>query len=489
MSHEGRVLPLPPQGAYTAFRSRQPIPGIHGIPMKTCFLIPFLGLPALSACRKDDAADFTVSVVLNEVNPNVVALDWTTDAPGVSWVEFGADTSYGSATPPGHAEETAHHVSLFGVQPLSTVHWRAVTETASGTLEATGSVLVGNVPVDLPGLEVLVSDPSRYSSEKYFLGSIVGNRAQLFIADREGTPLWYWDVNADYGGDNVLMSRVDFRRDSREILYETYTWDLDPQYSGLHQVTLEGERVSSTPVANCHHGFTERGDGAILVHVADIRPWYDEEEDLTVDVCGDVILQVFPDGRQEQLFNAWDWEPVTKTWRSSAASQYGDALDWTHANGIEWFASDDTILYSMGHLARILEMDATTGEILRTFGDGGIEVLPPNLPFEFQHSPNWTPEGNLVMTTDPARGQIMAVEYDVAPEGLSEVWSYGKDESFDSLAAGEVLRLANGNTLFNVGTTGTILEITPDGDVVWSLVVDLGEAFTWIRPFDSFYLE
>lgn len=448
----------------------------------------FLGM--LAACRpRDEEEDgaLTVGATLNDKNPTVVHLEWSTAEPGTSWVEFGPDESYGTVIPTS-AASTDHRFSLYGAPALSTVWWHAVTETEGATLEATGSLQVGNVGADLPQMEVDLGDPDQWSSHPYFLGGIVGSQTHVFIVDRMGNPLWYWWANEEFQGELALLSRVEFARGSRDIYYETYTWDMKPQTSGIHRVSLDGEKVRDVPVANCHHGFTEKGDGTLLLHVADIRPWYDESEGETVQVAGDAILQVFPDDTQAELFNAWDWEPVTESWRSDAGSTYGDAVDWTHANGLEWY-EDGTLLYSLGHLQRILEMDADTAEILRTFGVGGIEVQPPAEPFEFQHSPIWTPEGNLMMTSNQGHDEIIAVEYAVGDEGLTEAWSFGKDKGYVSQAAGEVLRLENGNTLFVVGTTGNVLEISPDGEVVWSMVAGVGSAFTWIRPFDSFYVE
>ena len=55
---------------------------------------------------------------------------------------------------------------------------------------------------------------------------------------------------------------------------------------------------------------------------------------------------------------------------------------------------------------------------------------------------------------------------------LEEIWSYGRDEGLYARALGEVHRLENGNTMINWGTEGLLREISPDGRVVWELVLE-----------------
>ena len=57
-----------------------------------------------------------------------------------------------------------------------------------------------------------------------------------------------------------------------------------------------------------------------------------------------------------------------------------------------------------------------------------------------------------------------------------EVWSYANEGVFVYIL-GEAARLPSGNTLIVWSTAGQVQEVTPGGELVWSLDSEVGGAF------------
>lgn len=462
--------------------------------LPTPLVLASLGL-LLLGCPTDDKPDETgvpsdlvATATLSETVSTVVLVDWESPSPGESWVEYGTDSTYSRSTPHSAAGETVHHFALLGLPPLSTVWWRATTVTDQGTLTATGQIDTLNLPSEVPDISVEVSTPEKQSSEAWFLGNLQSlTSAWIFIADREGNRVWYWPVEGEQS-ESPMSGSVGILQGTNDILYLMGCWSSDPGYCGIHHVTMEGEVQEQVAIPDAHHSFTQLPDGTLAALVLDIRPWLDEELGVQVQVYGDAIVEVAPDGTQTTTFSTWDWREVEKNDRWDLSPYGTNVGDWTHANSIQYNETNDTWLVSFGHLDLVAEIDRTTGEVLRTFGSEGIPTDALSTPMDFQHEAQWTPDGTLLLTSlGGRRDEVLGVEYEVTDEALHEVWSCGKGSGLESRAGGQAIRLANGNTLFNAGTSGTVQEITPEGEVVWQMVTALGGVITWLAPLEDLY--
>ena len=133
------------------------------------------------------------------------------------------------------------------------------------------------------------------------------------------------------------------------------------------------------------------------------------------------------------------------------------------------------MLWSLPYHDTVVEVDRDSGDVLRVFGEIGATHItdPANALFDFQHYPNYTPDGTLLvsMHIEGTDDQQRAREY-VVDDGtftLTEVWSYGEGVDEYAYYSGEAYRLANGNTLMNYGTGGAAREVTADKEVVWDI--------------------
>jgi hypothetical protein len=66
-------------------------------------------------------------------------------------------------------------------------------------------------------------------------------------------------------------------------------------------------------------------------------------------------------------------------------------------------------------------------------------------------------------------------------------WEYADPDGRYVEFLGDARKLPNGNYLISWTTAGMITEITPEYEVVWSAVADLGTALTRITYIDDIY--
>lgn len=448
----------------------------------------------LSACRQPA---FEVRATVNDSAATVVELRWSTEQEGRSWVEFGTSEEYGLSSPPSSVAGTEHHVPLYGLPPLSEVHYRAVTEIDGEQLVVTGQTETLGLPARLPDVTVTNHAPELLSDEPYMMGLMVGSMSAIFVVDREGNVVWYRELQSSVIEGAPVFGDVQFALDGNDLIYNRFTANIDDpdDLNAIFRVSLLGEILDSRAVPLHHHAFTQLGEGRYAYLAADVREYQLPEAEKPEPIVGDAIVIVEPDGSSREVFNTWDdWDGEVSV-SDSAVPFFGDIPDWTHGNGLFHYPEDDSFLMSAGYARVVLEIDGETGEVLRSFGDGAdIPVAEGSPPFNFHHDAHWLDNGHLLMTSrylpdeqDPSDTVIIGVEYDLDGGELHEVWSYGKDQGIESIAEGQARRLANGNTMINWGFSGICREVTPEGELVWEMEASFGAAMVRVRPITSFY--
>ncbi len=101
-------------------------------------------LRAVAVDASGNTATDTISVIVDRTAPvisnvavggisyNTATVTWTTDEPANSRVEYGLTSTYGSLSPLDQPLVLSHSVSLTGLSPLTTYHYRVVTADAPG---------------------------------------------------------------------------------------------------------------------------------------------------------------------------------------------------------------------------------------------------------------------------------------------------------------------------------------------------------------------
>lgn len=358
----------------------------------------------------------------------------------------------------------SHTASLWGLPPYSEIRYRFTG--ADGETICEDRFTTAGVESGLPAIDVTLNYSDRTASWAYMAGVAMGKTGTLFVIDRRGQLRWH-----EVHDEEISVSTVEV---SGAALYHN-VFDA-ARISDVGEILarpLAGGEETSARTEGAHHTFTRLPDGTLAFLAVDVRPVLSPESGQEVDVIGDRLVEVAPDGTERVLWSVWDHEAVDLA-ETSASNFYGNlGRDWTHANGLFYSEARDSYLVSLGHLDVVYELDRQTGAPLQRLAAG--DVAEGHV-FHFQHDPRWTADGTLTMVSYPPDGGAVAVEYAVSGGKLSEVWSYWRDSSGITLL-GQARRLANGNTFINFGGMGEMREVSAEGDVVWQLNAGIGAWF------------
>ncbi len=390
--------------------------------------------------------------VLHTDSPHVIELSWT--GPGAEVAYIVGDTE--------RRVRGDGAVSLIGLPPLTDIPYTLLDD--DGDAVCTGSTESWNLPAGLPSLSVTTTGTT--SSEQLLAGTTIGEQPSVFVIDREGRWLWHQELAED-------RMAVDVHAVDDQLLYNRFDATFSEDIGALLQANAAGIVTDERRLEGGHHTFAVLPDGTIAFPSVDVRDGYDVQREETIQIVGDRLLELAPDGTVREVFNIWDYEEPKRheQWDSDF---YPWGADWSHANAVHYSVERDSYLFSLGHLDTVYEIDRTTGDVIARINaddwtiDGTI--------FRKPHDPNWTAAGTLLMLAWKTRA--IAIEYvvDVENQRLEEVWSDFYDREGVAML-GQARRLENGNTFINYGGSGVMREVTPAGEVVWELSTPLG---TWL---------
>ena len=183
---------------------------------------------------------------------------------------------------------------------------------------------------------------------------------------------------------------------------------------------------------------------------------------------GDQIVEIDPTTNQERV--VFD---LAKAWRPEdhPIPDFMSRVEWGHANSLFYTPSDpithqEAYLVSYRTVSTIELVSRASGEVIWSFG--GLWVL------DQQHDATLLPNGDVLLFDDgqylrakPSTSRVLEID----PRTDEIVWSYSgygfAGTEFYSAITGGAQRLPNGNTLVTLGMKGQLMEITPNGTVVW----------------------
>lgn len=423
---------------------------------------PAAGLEVVTS----DAAISDVQVAVHDRVNTVLVVSWNqTQAADATWLDFGLDGEPRMTSRPGSGALGARHDVVLGVPGDAEVSIRVVSKRGQTAYQSSEHRFrTRPVPRSMPQPDVLSYRPELAGPERWLFGSVEDseggspynyylNTFWLYIMDRKGRIVWYY---AD-PSTNATTSFQRRARDGAYIVLEKRCYGCLNFSESVVKLTLDWSTFEEIPVSGLADAIDITSDGSLL---------YDAESELK---------ERTPDGE------------VRSIW--SCRQHFGRGVS-CYTNTINWDPARDTVLMSYPYLGTVVEIDRQSGELVAQYGNarGSWQFAPPaSTPpkawkFEFQHFPNFTPSGSLLVSSHmpgctrtevPVANQHAFVEFEVdrTRQRLVEKWRYTEGPEWPR-AKGMAIRLANGNTLANYGTGGVIREITPDKQTAWHVKFD-----------------
>ena len=398
-----------------------------------------------------------VTVTVNPMVNTILVVNWTqAKAAEQVWLEFSFAGSSVMTSRMAAGATGAHKDVVLGVPGSTAVAVRIVSRQGGVDYKTRDYMgMTGAVPSGVPVPMISMYDATAASPERYMFGAVENaggctNRScylvgpyWVYIMDRQGRIVWYYT-------DSTSNAATGFPRVARD---GEYIW-IDKARTGtrsVHKTTLDRTTYTQTvAVSGLSDAIDVTADGGLLYEVnGDLR-------ELT---------------KAGTTRNIWSC-------RTAMGSGYN-----CYSNTVNWNPTDDTVLLSFPEPNTVVQINRATGAMVATYGDfaGSYTFSPSTWSFEFQHFPNITAAGTLLVSThltafpegsSAGANQHAFVEFtiDRTAKRLTEKWSY--TGAYWPLSRGMALRLANGNTLVNYGTNGIIQEITPDKRIVFQVKFD-----------------
>lgn len=442
-----------------------------------------LALPLALACNggtiDDDDDAFEAQVVLSEIVPTVATVSFEDAGGGAA--EIVAESSEGHLIRRSvdGTDESPVSASLMGLK--AGTDYSVHVEITGGSLDGKSStpvdITTGNVPTVLPSTDVLLAGDAQVA-EGYLVTSVFAPVTAAVILDGDGDYVW-WSL-PDAGEDKV--SRMVPSVDGESLLF----WYVNIQDGpggplGLgNQLTrwsFAGEELAMETLEGGHHDFTELPDRTVAFLD------YDTQETVDGEKIGDRVMELAPDGTLTEIWSVWDsfeYDPDGPQLPGSG---------WSHANALDYVAAEDAYYISLFGLNSIVKLDRASGELEWILGSEDGDFVHDGMgPFFIQQHQFHRLDDSLVVfdngASETAASRALEYQLNTGTGVATRTWSYAPSPDIYSFSLGDVTRLDNDNTLVTFSTAGLVLEVTPDGEVVWELAMGLGGALgyvTWVE--------
>lgn len=412
-----------------------------------------------------------VKVAVSTKVNTILVVTWTqTKAADQTWLEFSFEGSQVMTSRPQPGTAGAHRDVVLGVPGSTAVTVRIVSK-AAGVENKTSDHMgtTGMVPSGMPKPTVSMFDAALASPERWMLGAVENSGTctdtscyfnktwWLYVLDRQGRVVWYY---ADPTSNDVSS----FPRPARDGDY----------------LYVEKRAFSTSGTPSVLKLSLDREVYEEKVNV----PLLSDAVDMTDD--GSLLYDTSNRAFNNSELREMDREGNVRTiWNCN--QEFGSGF-LCYSNTINWNPKTDTVLLSFPEMDTVAEVDRKTGDLVATYGsEPGSYTFSPEWEFVWQHYPNITEQGTLLVSThfpqytkdSPAGANQHAFtefEIDRAGKRLVQKWVYG-DKSGEGpewpKSRGMVIRVSNGNLLGNYGTGGVIREITPDKKTVFLVKFDV----------------
>jgi hypothetical protein len=297
-----------------------------------------------------------------------------------------------------------------------------------------------------------------------------GHADVVFLIDEEGTLVHQWALPRDQvWWDSPLAQRQQFIGIRAATVLPDLT--LLAVYDYLGMIMLDRYSTPSWIVRNgAHHDFWITGDDEIyllnhrLEGIPEVHPRLPVVEDMVtvLDLQGRTKREV-------SLVRLLLGSPFAFLLPTANDLEGELPIDLLHTNAIQVFDGSlahldprlfarGNVLLSLRNISTVIIADLEAGEVLWAWG-------PSNITF--QHSSRLLPSGTILLFDNGIQWSTVT-EIDPLSRDRVWAWSGGEGDRLHSPIYGSCQRLANGNTLIVDSMQSRALEVTREGQVVWT---------------------
>jgi len=376
--------------------------------------------------------------------PTVGIVTFTTDAaaPTTAQIHFGLASTGPTLIAPVDLTAANYRTLLLGMKGSSMYVYRIVVVSAAGTCTSPDyTIMTGAVPSSVPKPTVMLVNAATHA--KGFIVTSSGlSGSQAFILDSDGAPVWWATAPQS-------PSRAHMSWDGKEM----YMLALNVQNTGgnVAKIGMDGTGAMNnlSGVSTSHHDFT-----AIPGGIATML-WNTSGMDAHCSVV-------------ERASNG-----TMTTVVADVNSIYSSAS--FHSNAIHYYPFDDS--YTVGDrnpnlMVKITRKGALVWQLGGSDPKDQSEFFSGAGTWQVNHGHHLLANGNFLFFNNGAMsgGQSMMRELklDTGTMTATSVMTY-QASGISSNVLGDVQRLPNGNTLVTYSVTGNIHEVSPSGQLVWSL--------------------
>lgn len=310
-----------------------------------------------------------------------------------------------------------------------------------------------------------------YNKQLAFRGYTLfsGNHTQAFLMDMEGHIVHMWE--RDEGITNPeLLPNGNLMAMSMPAPDVAGQQGLNGQAGSCYELDWEGNKIWEYVDPWMHHDYQRLPNGDTLIlkwHplakslVRKIKGGYVADGDDPLDMLGDKVLIVSPEGELKKEWPLWEHlDPKTHL-----LPAWNHRKEWTHCNSISLTPKGNWLLSSRT-LSTIFEVNPKSGKVKWSWGDGTTAA---------QHDVKYNSDDTITIF-DNGIGRQKTFDYsrvlEIDAKSKEILWEYTDNPpfTFHTIMGGSVNQLPNGNMFICETAKGQFFEVTRDKKVVWEYI-------------------
>lgn len=227
-------------------------------------------------------------------------------------------------------------------------------------------------------------------------------------------------------------------------------------------------------LGTAHHDFSIAPDGRIYALTQEFRfNTYANRKQLTPPRLDDFAVILSPEGKEIKRVSILDALINSSFANMVDFTPYFSNEDVLHTNTIQLITEETAQNFAKGKAGDVVLSFRDLGIIAVLDMDAEKVVWATRGPWLGQHDPDVLPNGDILLfdnqgqLADPQAGQSRILQINPETNGITWEYKGTAEQKFDSNIRADQQRLANGNTLITESSGGRLLEVTPEGEIVW----------------------